>query len=403
MTLDAETKQMLAELKGALGDAEKMKSAIEQLETQMKNVPSTIDERLKKVRSIAWDPNGRYRGVFNNEDQARGFGLFMVSRCHGKGWAGEALKSEFPEVVRAFESDDAGNLVPEEYTGRIVDLIEQHGVFERNALKVPMSSEIQKYAKRTARMAAAPMDEGASLSLTKPTLSNRSLQARKWGAFVAFSSEVSEDAVAAVGELLAMDMAEAFALAVDQAGFLGDGSGTYNSISGVIDSLISEAIVTPTDATEWDDFTKDHFLEVISKVAQRTFAGNNAKFFCSSQFYWTVMAPLVLAAGGVTAAEMEGRRQLMFLGFPVELTQVLPGASSDDEVCAIFGNLRAGATFGDRRRLNVKQSEHFMFDEDMIAMLGTRRFDINIDGAGVAGDPGTVEVLAALKTDANGG
>lgn len=401
--MDPEVKQMLEQLKGALGDQDKMKSAIEQLEEQMKNVPNTIDERLKKIRSIAWDASGRYRGVFNNEDQARSFGLFMLSQGAQKRWAGEALKSEYPDVAKAFESDDAGNLVPEEYTGRLVDLIEQYGVFEPNAMRVPMSSEVQRYSKKTGRMSAAPMDEGTALSKTKPTLSDRSLTARKWGAYLEISSEVSDDAVTAIGEMLAMDMAEAFALAVDEAGFLGDGTGTYNQITGVINALIDEAIVTPADATAWSDFERDHFLEVISKPVQRTFAGNNAKWYCHSVFYWTVMAPIILEAGGVTAAEMEGRRQLMFLGFPVELSNVFPATSDDDQIACVFGNLRQGATFGDRRRLTIRQSEHYKFAEDMIAMLGTRRFDINIDGAGTAGEPGTVEVLAALKTDEDTG
>ena len=38
-----------------------------------------------------------------------------------------------------------------------------------------------------------------------------------------------------------------------------------------------------------------------------------------------------------------------------------------------------------------------------LAILGTRRFDIQVDGAGTEGDPGTVEVLTGLKTAAGGG
>lgn len=401
--MDPETKQLLTEVKSTLAEHTKTKAAVEQLEQQMKGIPQTIENKMKKVRSLAWDRNGRYRGIFPGEDQARSFGLFILNKGAGMGWAGDALKSEFPDVVKAFGTSDAGNLVPEEYSGTIVNLMETYGVFERNALRVPMSTDIQRYSKKTGRMSAVPMAEGNSISETKPTLANKALTARKWGSFVSFPTEVSDDAVAAIGEMIAMDMAEAFALAVDEAGFLGDGTSTYNNISGVIEALISEAIIAGSgDAGDkWSGLVEDDFLKMIAAVTQRTFQGNNAKFFCSAQFYWLVMVPLILAKGGVTAGEMEGRRQFQAFGFPVEITQVLPSTPGDEQIPCVFGNLRAGATLGDRRQLTVKQSEHFMFDDDAIAVLGTRRFDIQVDGAGTGS---TVEVLAALQTpDASGG
>ena len=146
--MDTEMRTMLGEIKTALADQAKIKGAVEQLEEQVKNVPQTIDERLKKVRGTAWDARGNYRGVFANEDQARGFGLFMMAQNPHKKWAVDALKSEFPDVHgKAFDSSDAGNLIPEEYTGRIVNLMQDFGVFERNALRVTLSAEVQRYSK----------------------------------------------------------------------------------------------------------------------------------------------------------------------------------------------------------------------------------------------------------------
>ncbi|MEM8493899.1 MAG: phage major capsid protein [Planctomycetota bacterium] len=107
--------------------------------------------------------------------------------------------------------------------------------------------------------------------------------------------------------------------------------------------------------------------------------------------------PITLAAGGVTAGEIAGRRQLLFLGYPVELTQVLPGASAADAIGALFGNLRSGAVFGDRREFTFRRSEDFKFDEDVLAMLSTRRYDIEVHGAG---EGSTTEVLSAVKTKA---
>ena len=109
------------------------------------------------------------------------------------------------------------------------------------------------------------------------------------------------------------------------------------------------------------------------------------------------MVPLTLAAGGVTAGEIAGRRQLLFLGYPVEIAQVMPSASAAAQVSAVFGNLRKGAVFGDRRQFTFKRSENFKFDEDVMAMLSIRRYDIEVHGAGTGS---TREVLSAVKTAA---
>jgi len=374
MPMDTDTQKMLGEVKTALGDYGKIKGAVEQLEADVRALPKTLEDKLRAVKSRAWDGLGRYRGVLGSEDRARSFGL-LVMQTVGKTWAGEALKNEFPDVsAKAFGSADAGNLIPEEFSGVIVDLIEQFGVFERNTLRVPMSGDIQRYSKKTGRMSAAPMAEGTAIAETKPTL-------------------------APIGEMIAVDMAEAFALAVDEAGFTGDGSAGFNSITGVVDSLIAEAIVTGTGAAgaKWGSLVLDDFLQVVSLVATRTFQGNNAKWYCSHQFYWTVMVPIVLGVGGVAAGEVEGRRQPLFLGYPVEFTQVLPTAPADASVAAVFGNLRQGAVLGDRRQINIRESRDYKFAEDLIAMLGTRRFDIQVHGAGTGTTP---EVLAALRTPA---
>lgn len=167
----------------------------------------------------------------------------------------------------------------------------------------------------------------------------------------------------------------------------------------MLNALIAEAIITGS-GTAWSDLTMlDHELAV-GTCRQSAFTGNGdngPKWYTSLQYFWQVLVPLTLGVGGVTAAEVGGRRLPVFLGFPVEFTQVLPSASAADTIGAVFGNLRKGAVFGDRRQLTFKQSDQFKFDEDVLAMLTTRRYDIQVHGAGVGTDP---EVLTAVKTGA---
>ncbi len=134
--LDSETKQLLGEVKAALADQSKLNAAVQQLESQMLGLPKTIENRIKAIKSVAFDPrNGRYRGLFGSEDQARSFGLFVMAKAASMTWAADAIKSEFPDTAKAFTSTNAGNLIPEEFKGNIVSMIESYGVFERSLAK----------------------------------------------------------------------------------------------------------------------------------------------------------------------------------------------------------------------------------------------------------------------------
>ncbi|MEM9881412.1 MAG: phage major capsid protein [Planctomycetota bacterium] len=390
--MDPQIKQQLDTLAARIKGYPDLEAAVDQLENQVKG----LGLKLAAAHQRAYGPDGHYRGTFRNEQQARGFGTWFMARCAKQDWALERLEKDFPEVHKDFTSSDAGNLLPEEYASTIVDLIQTYGVIERFALRVPMARDTQRYSKKSARGAAAPMDEGQSVSETKPTLVPKALTAKKWGYFIEVPNEVLEDAAVAIGEMVAMDIAEAFALASDQAGFLGDGTSSYNSITGVLNALITQAIVT-AGGDAWSDYTIETFAEAVGKLTPKAFQGSGPAWFMSSQFYWTTCVPLILGSGGVTAGEIEGQRRQLLLGFPVEFTQVLPSATAADQVSAVIGNLRAGVAFGDRRQITMKSSSDFGMDRDVLAMLGTRRFDINVHGAGQGSSP---EVIAAVKTAA---
>jgi len=402
MTLDRRTRDLLDELKHELKDVRTHSGAIAQLEDEFKQLSGDVLDVRRKLdlaRQAAYDPRGRYRGIFPNEDAARGFGLFVLGHCRNLGWAREALSSDYPDVEldsKAFTSTDAAAVIPESWEATLHNMLEDFGVFERNARRRPMSGDIDNISKKTGRTSAAPLAEATAASETKPVITAIVATARKWAAYTEVPREVAEDAIVPTAEMIAEDMAEAHAEAVDEAGFVGDGTGTYNQITGVTNALIAEAVVTGSGDT-WPELTLADFEQVASIPVTKAFSGNLAKWYVSHQFFWQVMVKLMLSAGGVTAAEVEGRRRPMFMGYEVEFTQKMPTATGVSQLCAVFGNLRQGATFADRRALEVQASDHFKFSSDVTAIMSTRRFDIQVIGAGAGTTP---EVLAGLQTAA---
>ncbi len=401
-------KEMIAEgkaLKSALSKVEErvgehevkdLVDAVEELETSFKEQTETIEKKLERMQRATTDHRGRHRSrFFETADQARGFGLFTVGHATGSKALQEAFKSDFDDITvdtKAFTSTNADALLPEPLSPAIVDLLEDYGVAEVNMRREPMTSDSRPYTKKTARGGAQPMTEGTAVAETKPTLARKTLTARKWGAYTEVPSEVTDDSIMSVAEMIADDMATEHAFALDQATFLGDGTGTYNNITGVLNALGAAAIFAGS-GNNWGALTLGDHEKAAG--ALRTKAYINAKWYCSHQYYWNVMVRLMLEAGGVTAGEIEGRRRPLFMGYPVEFTQVMPNATGATQIGAMFGNLRQGATFGDRRQFQFKASEHYKFGEDSIALLSTRRYDVQIDGGG---DASNVEVLSAVQT-----
>jgi HK97 family phage major capsid protein len=71
-----------------------------------------------------------------------------------------------------------------------------------------------------------------------------------------------------------------------------------------------------------------------------------------------------------------------FLGFPVEIVQVLPAAFAVSSIVGFFGNLSLAVMMGDRRTLTLATSMHLHFAEDMLTLRGTERIDINVHDIG---------------------
>jgi HK97 family phage major capsid protein len=67
-----------------------------------------------------------------------------------------------------------------------------------------------------------------------------------------------------------------------------------------------------------------------------------------------------------------------FLGFPVEITPVLPqvGTTLAGSVMVAFGDLSMAGTLGDRRKVTVNFTTERFADTDQIGVFGSERVDI---------------------------
>ena len=107
------------------------------------------------------------------------------------------------------------------------------------------------------------------------------------------------------------------------------------------------------------------------------------------------MARLLDAAGGNNIADLGNGPQMIFMGLPVVISQVLnstTGVQTDTNIAAV-GDLSLSATVGSRRDFSVAVSTDRYFENDEIAIRGTQRTAINVHDLGDATDAGPVVVL----------
>lgn len=314
-----------------------------------------------------------------------------------------------------------GFLVPDVLDTAIIDLREKFGMFEPNAKRSMMTSDTKDVPRRTGGLTAYFVGEDATITDSTKGWDRVKLIAKKIACLAKYSSELNEDAIIDIANDLAQEIAYAFASLQDDCGFNGDGTSTYGGIIGLSQKMANLSATVANRAgtvvatgsgyaTSYGSVVLSDLNAVKAKLPKYA-RDNDAAWYCNQAFYDGVMEKLLVAAGGVTVAQIQmGSNQGVygdeprFLGFPVRTVQKMAAASAVNQYCLYFGSLNLAALYGDRRQTTIAMSEHAGFAQDELQIRGTSRFDINIHDVGNASATSSLQVpgpLVALITAAS--
>lgn len=292
-----------------------------------------------------------------------------------------------------------GFLVPEEMQRALVRLREERGVFERYARTLPMGSDSMFVPRDINDVTAYWPGEGAEITASDNTLGAAELVAKKLACLTKVSTELDEDAVVDIGDMITRSMAYAMADKIDEAGFNGDGTNTYGGVTGLKNALHANAT---QDAASGNTgaLTLDlaDFEATVGLYPQ--YPSASPAWFVHSAVYWASMARLMDAAGGNRVQDLGSGPVMQFLGYPVVFSQVLPSTTgeSTSTILAYFGDLSLGATVGTRRSVQTMVSLDRYFENDLIGIKATQRVAINVHERG---DTIRTRPIVALKTAAS--
>lgn len=338
-----------------------------------------------------------------NEEAAYRFFKFFAAVCLPFDSAIRAVARKFCDEngipVKALgegQNELGGALVPPEFDPILIRLIERFGVFRQFTRVTPMASETKSQPRRTGGVTAFWVGEGKQITASDPRFDNVNLVAKKLAALTVMSSEITEDSAINIADELAFEIGHAMALSEDQAGFLGDATSAFGGITGIVPKLrgLDAAIVNiaglfQSAATGFAlsyAFALSDFNNTVALLPQ--YADTQAAgWFCHRSFFFGVMQRLELASGGVPALEIaqgDRRARPLFLGYPVNFTQVMPRISAVNQIPVVLGDLAMGSMMGDRRVRTLFTDPFSLSNFDQIQVRGTERIDINVFDVGNA-------------------
>jgi HK97 family phage major capsid protein len=373
-------------------EAIKAKNAkrIAEVKTAVNELPSTSTVKVGESSAKAKMNEADYKSYVT--------GLFVA------GLSNENARQKYSDVTGVeykthTQNQDAtgGLFVPEETSSYIIDLKETYGVFRRNARVEPMGSETIRIFRTNDDITAYWGSEATNYTASDMTFGSVVLTAKKLTALAVISEELNMNATVNLGQRFADSVARQFAKKEDEAGFNGDGTSSYGGILGLakkFQSVLEAGGGTwTTDADKaklggaqvisgnlFSEATLSDFITGASKLP--TYARPNAKWYFNKTAFSASGERLALGAGGVTAAEIAGSFGMRFLGFPVEIVDVMPSTDANSQVFGYFGNLAQAASMGDRMSTSIKTDTSLGFQNDTIYVKAAEYVDIAVHDVG---------------------
>ena len=295
-----------------------------------------------------------------------------------------------------------GAIVPTEMEQSIIDLRDTYGVFRANTKVQPMSSDHMVIPRRVGGPTAYVMGEnpGSGVTASQKTWDQVELTARKWGVLVQYSSELAEDAIINVADDLAVEIAYAFAKQEDDDAFNGDGTSSYAGTLGILAKMIDgshtgsyyTAAGAANSCDTYDEVGTDDLGGIMAALPAYVYQRGNPKWFCPVAAKALVFDRLAMAASGATKAEIGSLNPTSYAGYPIVPVPIWANTGATDFsglIAILFGDMSMATTLGDRRGTTIKVSTDRYVEYDMLAIVGTTRFDINVHdvGQGTAAGP----------------
>ncbi len=283
--------------------------------------------------------------------------------------------------------------LPTQYGGEIRELISEFGVVRRCMAPYPIGMGTARPARMGTRPAFSSIAMSVPFPEKSPTVTFASLESHKIGGIVRLPREIDEQSIVAMGQFLARYGAVEFARVEDTWGFLANGSGTYETVRGVVQIARDNDCmhVLAGGKTKPSDATLDDFRALRIQVNKAALNGRISAYYLDST--WETHLPSFRTTAEPNVYQRLPDGSAILDGYPVVWTDVLTPygtVAAADSPLAVFGAMSFW-WMGEHGTPRIDTSEHVWFANDQLAV----RFIEEIDF-----DYCAVDATAALLTAA---
>ena len=304
-------------------------------------------------------------------------------------------------ILQTGSNISAAYLIPPEFETAIITLRETYGVIRQWADVKSMTRDTLSVPKYETTPTASWLGETGSFTASDPTFSQVQLTAQLLGRLTRVSTQMMEDSAIDLADWLADDMAQAFALAEDDAGLNGDQTSSFGKVHGIAQQFddnnsLTGAVDANSNAQTFAAVTVAGLTGMMAALPQ--YASFNAAFYCSRPFFSACLERLAHAAGGATVQTFGERLQQVFMGYPVRISQLLPTSTGnlDNIAMCLFGDLSRAVVLGDRRSITLQVLTELYAATGEIGIIASERVDIVAHGAGTTSTAGPIVALIGV-------
>jgi HK97 family phage major capsid protein len=408
--LDKELKELLEKAQEAIGNQAQMQKAIDainawgaengrlkqaenaikQIEEKHHQITVDLDAKIASAARRAYDGNGNYRGHFASETQARTFALSVIAGTAPEGSDARKLAvkilahehKDFADRQKDVSGEQA--LIAHEHSTRVHRLVEDSSVWARHAFAMPMGTSEVSFTRRVSGFRAHKTKARATVAKQDMQVAPVNLTVSDFDILTSYPKQLEADSLVPIAEMLMGEMSLGFSLALEEDGLIGDGSAAYDNETGLtfllkqingVDEGGGLVLATGANGAGWSSIVNNDILKLIGRA--RNVRPGMGVLIGSNEFFWTVLAKLITAAGGVTKMEMENGFSLNFFGVPYEVSHVMPRSAGNSQIPLLYGDLGQSSTLGNRQQTTIETSREVYFTTKEIAVLATSRYAIN--------------------------
>lgn len=305
-----------------------------------------------------------------------------------RGWVPGSIRATHTEGV----TTAGGFLVPDPLEASVIDVRDKHSVIRPLCRVVPMTADTLRMNKRAGGLTVYYPGEAGAYTPGDKSWSQFTLTAVKRGVFTKISQELRDDALINVVDDLVSEIGTALGLNEDREIVGGTGIAGDGTVTGLLSALNVAGKYVPangTGASVWSGLTMTHFTNTMALLPDR-FDGYEKVWLVSRKFYYEVMLKLLVTSAGNTIAMLEAgaAEGPRFLGDRVVFTERMPKTTAVSTTSALYGAFSQAVIIADRMGVQIGQSDQFAFDEDVLCIKASTRYDVEVHEPGGGGNPG---------------